>query len=155
MTRDEFEAWLAHMDDALDRWFESVEVEARSKLDFSVPSLDVVERLLLQAFTTTKDALVPSESRRLDGFVRYTGEAMRRRLGGVWDIVLDRPSYVFFRLPIIRARGMRTDESPHSLVTAAIDRRSGTYLRQVVESHARAVDAMKAVDAAIKGPRAR
>lgn len=140
MTRDDFEYWLAYMDDALERWLGTFDVGIRSKLDFSMPSLDVVERLLLARYQSIADARPPSESTRLDGFVRYVGEVMRRRLGATWDIVLDRPKYAFGGLPILRAKGMRLDECPHSLVTAAIDRRRGDYLRSCAEAHARSVD---------------
>jgi hypothetical protein len=52
----------------------------------------------------------------------------------VWDIELDNEDRVFYRLPVIRfADG--AEACPLALVTASLDRRTGQYLRTVVENY--------------------
>jgi hypothetical protein len=52
--------------------------------------------------------------------------------GAVWDIDLTDEDDVYYRLPVVRIPGGPT-EAPLSLATAALDRRTGDYLRTVVQ----------------------
>ena len=50
----------------------------------------------------------------------------------VWEIDLDDDETAFYRLPVVRmADGY--DDCPLALVTTALDRRTGTFLREHVE----------------------
>lgn len=151
MTRDDFESWLADMDDVLECWLQTVDSAERARLDYSPESLSVVERLILEAFASSADALVPQASRRLDAFARYTGEVMRKNLGATWDIVLDRPAYAFVGLPILRHVSLRSEMCPHTLVTATADRRNGVFLRTAFDAASSSARAGQKVLEAAKG----
>ncbi len=134
-SQDVFEHWLADMDDALDRFAASVEEPLRAQLDYSPTSLDAVEAWILERYPSTESLLAPSESRWLDSLARYVGETFRRQLGGRWHLRLDEPDYAFYGLPELTGLAApSTSECPHTLVTAAADRRRGTYLRTVLEN---------------------
>jgi hypothetical protein len=133
--RDNFEIWLMDMDDAIDRLLDQVPSDVQAQLDFSPASLDVLEAWLLQRYPNLDALLAESEKDTLDGAARYVGQTFREKLGGRWDIVLDNPRDVNYRLPILTGfRGEYSAPSPVTLVTASTDRRSGTYLRTVLQN---------------------
>jgi hypothetical protein len=134
-SRDDFELWLMDMDDAIDRFLDQVPADVRARLDFSAESLDVLEAWLRQRYPTLEALLEESEKEILDGAARYVGQTLREHLGGRWDIVLEDPQDVNYRLPILTGfKGQHSALSPVTLVTASTDRRSGTYLRTVLQN---------------------
>lgn len=131
--RDHFEDWLVDMDDAIDRFLETLPEDLSERLDFSPEALDVLEAWLLERYPSVDAALAETEKETLDGAARYVGETFRRALGGRWDIELDDPNDVNYRLPVLTGfQGEYSKQSPVTLVTAAVDRRSGNYLRAVL-----------------------
>jgi hypothetical protein len=133
--RDDFEEWLMDMDDAIDRFLDQVPANIRAQLDFSPASLDVLEAWLLQRYPSVDALLSEREKDILDGAARYVGQTFREQLGGHWDIVLDDPQDANYRLPILTGfKGEYSTQSPVTLVTAATDRRTGSYLCTVLHN---------------------
>ena len=133
-TRDDFDAWLTAMDDVIDEFMAGLPEEVRTRLDYSAESLDVLEAWLLHNYESP-EALQAADTAMLDGPARYIGETMRRNLGGSWTINLEHPDIVFFGLPILTdVRGAVAPMSPYSLTTASLDRRTGSYLRTILEN---------------------
>lgn len=136
--REEFEYWLAHMDDFLEAFLAERPVDIRRRLDFGGPSLDVAEALILETFPDTKSMLEPGRKPELNALACYIGETFRRNLGGKWDIRLHDPKFAFFGLPIlVGGRNQGVDRCPLTLATATADRRTGKYLRSVFENASR------------------
>jgi hypothetical protein len=134
-TRDDFEYWLADMDDALDRFIASLPTAVAARLDYSVASLDDLERWILDRWTDPRAAIAPTESGSLGGAARYIGETIRKHAGGFWDIDLAKRRNVYFGMPvIIDDPAAPTPVCPLTLATTCTDRRTGTYLRTVVEA---------------------
>jgi len=133
-TRDDFEVWIVHMDDALAEFFDQLPEDVRRSLDYAPRSLDSLERWLLDRYSSPQALLAPSESTTLDGAARYVGETFRRTIGGRWTIDLDNKKNAYFGLPVLV--GYRTPVAPMSLVTASTHRRIGAYLRTVLENTA-------------------
>lgn len=131
--REDFEYWLASMDDFLEDFVSEFPEDQKCLLDFSPESLDVVEKWILSYYEDTKAALVKPESQRVNNAACYVGEVFRKTHGGKWTIRLDDPKFAFYALPVLSA-GKKT-ECPLSLVTASADRRTGTYLRMVLENY--------------------
>lgn len=131
-SQDDFELWVFKMEDALNEFFVQLPDDVRRGLDFSPASLDVLETWLLERYPSPRSLLATSEKYTLDGAARYIGETLRKNVGGHWTIDLDNPKNAFFGLPILT--GYRIPDSPHSLATASMDRRTGSYLRTVLEN---------------------
>lgn len=130
---DQFNLWMADMDDALRRFREAMPAETRQKLDYSPDSLDAVESWILATYPSPDAMLEPDQAQALDGAARYIGETFQRNVGGVWDIIVDKPGHVFFKMPVLTGIGGPTSsDCPHSLATAAADRRTGTYLSDIL-----------------------
>jgi hypothetical protein len=140
VTTDEqelFQYWLAHMDDALAEFAARLPPAVRAALDHSPPSLEVLERFLLERYPDIP-AIKADPAPYLDGAARYVGEVFRRGIGGAWRLRDDDPSYVFAGLPEITFAVERdTPVCPITLVTTALDRRTGAVLSTVYRSAAR------------------
>lgn len=139
-TRDDFEHWLFVMDDALDAFFQQFNKPEQIRLDFSLESLERVEAWLLEHYADTKVMLAESESEKVDGVARYIGETFRKNIGGHWDIRLDDPKFAFFGLPIlVDFTKKATPICPHALATTVADRRTGKFLRTILENQIRRI----------------
>lgn len=134
--REVFAAWLALMDDAIQAYLSLLPRELAARLDGSPQSLDALEAHLLARYATVAAARAESEASSLDGAVRYFGEVLRRCTGSHWDIDLGNPRSLFFGLPLLRGgRLPAIPACPASMVTTALDRRTGHFLRSIVERH--------------------
>ncbi len=135
-TPDDFQYWLMDMDDAIDRLKAMFSKETRKQLDFSSVSLDVLESWILDRYPDTKAMIESDQSQVVNGAACYIGETFRKTLGGRWDINLDDPQYAFFGVPILKigSGDKVSTDCPLSLATASANRRTGTYLRTVLEN---------------------
>ncbi len=136
---DQFEHWLFDMDDALSAFVGSLDRETAVALDFAPPSLEPLERTLLDRYTDVEATRPSAEAAMLDGAARYVGETFRKNLGGKWFIDFRDPLNAFFGLPQLAGlHGQTTQICPLTLVTASLDRRTGKFLRTIYNSHANA-----------------
>ena len=137
--RELFENWLAHMDDALAEFSARLPPALRPALDRSPSSLDQLERFLLERYPDMP-TIKADPAPYLDGAARYVGEVFRRGIGGAWRLRDDDPSYVYAGLPEITFLVERdTPVCPITLVTTALDRRTGMFLSTVYRSSARRI----------------
>jgi hypothetical protein len=130
-SREEFQTWLAVDLEVRDELYALIGQELPPDID----SLDVLEEFLLGRFPDP-DAAVTLEHRGItDAAQRHVGLVFVLNVDDtVWDIDLDNEDSVYYRLPIVRfADGAQ--ECPLTLVTACLDRRTGQYMRDVVESY--------------------
>ena len=137
MTRDDFDYWVADMDDALERFSALLPVDVAGALDGSTGSLDALEVWILERYPDTESMLADEEATTVDGAARYIGEVLRRELGGYWDIDLDDERNAFYSLPVVTTSERPTPVAPAALATAAADRRTGSFIRETVEAHRR------------------
>jgi hypothetical protein len=100
-TTDDFEHWLAAMDDHLKEFFAAMPEQVRDRLDYSPASLDLVERWILDKYPNTEAMLAEGESKSVNQLACYIGETFRKTLGGRWSIRLDDPKFAFHGLPIL------------------------------------------------------
>lgn len=132
---DRFEYWLADMDDGIARLRSRLPDEVQANLDLSPESLSVLEAWLLARFPSVQHVLAPEALEEVDGVARYIGETFRRAIGGRWDANVDDPKNVFYGLPLLTGFSEKpTPISPHALVSAAAERRTGSFLRTVLDS---------------------
>jgi hypothetical protein len=131
-SRDEFQTWLAKDEEVL----EELERMAGEELGPDESSLDILETFLLKRYRSPDEALLLSERGILDAAARHVGLVMVLGVEGAsWDIDLEDEKNMYYRLPIIRLSD-GAEECPLSLVTAALDRRTGDYLRTVILGYA-------------------
>ena len=131
-----------HSHEALQAWL-TVEVEVRHELEelmgldlgVSEHSLDTLEAFLLRRYRTPEEATTLEQRSVLDAAARHVGLILILTIEGTrWDVILDDPDHVYYRLPVVRFPD-GTTECPLTAVTAALDRRTGSFLREFVEGY--------------------
>ncbi|MGN6111290.1 MAG: hypothetical protein ACTHU0_39695 [Kofleriaceae bacterium] len=129
---EEFQIWLASDVEARDE----LAATMKAKLGVGIESLDAVEKFLVGRYKTIAQALKSDQRDVLDGVARHIGLVFLLNVDGAeWGIDLEDDDNVYYQLPIIRiADG--PEECPLSMATTCIDRRTGSFLRDVVQSYA-------------------
>jgi hypothetical protein len=139
-SRDDFDHWVSDMDDSLSRFLSGPVATIRERLDFTPQSLDTLEHWLLERYRSTKDMLASDQAPTIDGTARYIGETFRKAIGGHWDIELENPKDAYFGLPILTSFEPKpTPICPATLATTTADRRTGTFLRTILERTAKRI----------------
>jgi hypothetical protein len=130
-SNQEFQTWLANDLEVRDELYEMMGGE----LEPDEASLDTLEAFLLDRYRDPDQALRLSERGILDAAARHIGLVMLLSIDGAeWTIDLTNEDNVYYRLPIIRFSD-GAQACPLALVTAALDRCTGDYLRSVLEAY--------------------
>lgn len=127
---DQFQYWLAYMDEALEAFLDTLPVPWKGKLDGSAESLIHLEQMLLEKYASLDEARPLSEKAFLDGATRYYGEILRPGTHSKWELQLDDKDSVFYGIPVLNGgRIEAVPICPLTNITAAISRRTGNLLR--------------------------
>ncbi|MBZ5715757.1 hypothetical protein [Nannocystis pusilla] len=131
-SKQDFQLWLARDVEVRDELRELMGAD----LGVDLESLDALESFLLARYRDPGAIQKLGAREVLDAAARHVGLVMLLALdGAAWAIDLEDADNVYYRLPVIRlADG--AEECPLTMVTAALDRRTGDYLRGVVDSYA-------------------
>ena len=130
-ARAQFEAWLDYLPDFLAAVPSLFPPGKRRKLDFSPASLDVVEAWILDRYPDPDSMLGQTESQTVNLLACYIGETIRRAASARWDVQLE-SEYAYYGVPVLVLPNGDT-ECPLTLATASADRRTGTFLRSVLD----------------------
>lgn len=123
---EKFQTFVFEMDDVLEA-FVAQAIDQGVNLDYSVESLDHLERYLDQKSNEKEGSGI------LNRAARYLGEVFRRKFGGGWDLSLDDPKNINFRLPIIaKYSDLDIEFCPIEIVSNYIVRRKPGLLRTAV-----------------------
>jgi hypothetical protein len=129
ISEEQFQSWLARMDDALEAFLARLPGEVRERLDGSPESLGALEAWLVERYPTMHAILEDEEEPYLDGAARYVGEVFRKALGGHWRLRLKDPKYIYRGIPELWFLEKKdTPVAPPALVTTSLDRRTGKHL---------------------------
>ncbi|WP_227429553.1 hypothetical protein [Psychrobacter sp. I-STPA6b] len=129
-----FNAWLEDMPNAMQRFRNSLPIEVEKDLDFSLQSLNTLEKHLIATYENIQQLrALPNASRIADGYAIYIGETFRNVLKdyqpNLWKLMLEEDN-VFYNLPVIEINGYTG--CPLSLTTACIDRQKGDYWSNIL-----------------------
>ena len=120
---------------------EELEQLVGRELGVDFASLDVLEAFLLGRYPTVEAGLTLDQRGVLDAAARQVGLVLILGIQGArWDINLENGKDVYYRLPVV-ALPDGSVECPISMVTAALDRRTGSYLSAIAEALAQDCDA--------------
>jgi hypothetical protein len=135
-SRDRFECWLMEMDDAIQTFIDQLPPDIATRMDYAPESLPPLEAWLLSRFAEVDAAVAPEAAAVVDGAARYLGEVFRKLLGGRWDIELEDKKNAFFRLPQLKGLPQQSAQiCPHTLVTASLHRRTGQFLKTILDNN--------------------
>ncbi len=129
-SREELETWIATLEDVR----EELEQLAGVELGVEIESLDVLEAFLLKRYRTIAAALALDQRGVIDAAARHVGLVLILNVEGArWTIDLENDRNVNYRYPVVQLPD-GTQECPLMLATAALDRRTGTYMSEVVRN---------------------
>lgn len=127
---DKFQVFLFEMDDVLEEFTEEA-AQAGYKLDFSLDSLDTLERYY--AFRHGHR----DEERLINRCARYLGEVCRLTVGGKWKLSLNARG-LYFKLPVITDYSDKNLEyCPLALFGTFTRHRNSGFLRKTVQGDLR------------------
>lgn len=140
---DSFENWVIDIGDKVAELLASLPPELSEQLNYSVQSLHVFEKYLMDNFTYETITLAENHQ-LLDKFSRYVGEVARRQLQKAqWDVILDKKN-VYYGVPLIKAPFIANGEfCPIYTITAAVHKRVGNFLHFNIQGD---IDRQKAAD---------
>lgn len=135
---DFLDRWLSEMDAELDRWCARFLPE-RSSFDFSIESLDALERLVLDRFADWAAVQAAADDPFVVGAVRYLGETLVRSGSGSWAY----PDGGYDRHPLVQSNTppafLAVVEPLYKLSRVAEDREPGVLCMSIEELR-RAID---------------
>ncbi len=129
-----FEAWLSEIPETLMLFYHLVPKNIVDKLDYSLESLNVLERHLLDTYEHYED-IIREGVNVVDCYAVYIGETFRKvlkdRTPNKWELMLDEYD-LYYELIVIRIGSFRG--CPMTLVTACLNRRQGNYLSEILQT---------------------
>ncbi|RKV80782.1 MAG: hypothetical protein D8H97_13245 [Neisseria sp.] len=131
-----FKCWLKDIPNILDGFISRMPKEVADKLDFSMESLSIVEKHLLDSYQTIEQIMFEEPFYILDGYAVYVGETFRKIITNYdqsicWQLILEE-SDVYYSLPVLAGRNILS--CPLTIVTASLDRRTGIYISSILNS---------------------
>ena len=132
---EQFNWWLTIMPDAL-MYLSILPKDVRSKLDYSVNSLDVLEIFLIDNYDM--EEMKRSENKMaVDVFARYIGETFRKNLTDIiWKLELRENRFGYgFPLLVKKDNKPCTPKSTYSFIAGVLDRRIGSYLSTILKNN--------------------
>jgi hypothetical protein len=139
--KEDFEAWITFIPDEVIELKKMLPTEVSEMLDYSEKSLEVIEKYLLQNYSS-ENFIIEENKILIDRLARYIGSTFRRSLpNSYWDIELDNEKDAFFTLPVIKVKDSKLAPfSPHSLITTLLARKRGNFLSTILENTKRALE---------------
>lgn len=135
ISREDFEEWLFLMLDKLEEFENQFSKNSLKKLDYSIQSLDVLEKWILENFMSIDELLESTKKIDLDLFVRYVGETFRRNLkDSKWDTDIENPQNAYYNYPVIVPKNKPIPIAPHTLLTASVKRKKGNFMSTILRN---------------------
>jgi hypothetical protein len=132
---EQFQYWLASMDEAIDAFLSGLPESQRTALDQTPASLAALEQLLLARYASPSEARPQDQAKFLDGAARYFGEVLRKGTGAKWELRTSDPKSVFYGVPVLFGGKIASvPVCPLTSVTASLDRRTGVFLKKVYDN---------------------
>ncbi len=127
--------WLTCMKDVLN-YTCLLPYKISKNLDYSIDSLEVLEEYILENFTI-ETIYYDKNKYALDFFVRYIGETFFKNISNLkWSFVTDKEDF-YYGVPVLIKNNSElfTKKSPLSFVIASLDRKTGTYIRNILKNN--------------------
>lgn len=128
-TEDDFGYWVFEMDDKLEAFIKSLYGDIKSKLDYSVDSLEHAENWLIKTYKTPEAVDALHRAITVDGFCRYIGEVFRKAIGGHWDMSFGNSGNEQIGPYITGFDSTGTTIAPYRLMKEALALHSGDHLK--------------------------
>lgn len=133
-TKENFEEWIILIPFKMEYFTDTFAGENNLKLDYSIESLDELEKWILSNYKKVNDLI--EDRKTLDYMTVYIGETFRKYIGGKWYIDLKNKKNVFYSMPVLTSPEYKgiTCQSPMIYATASIDRQKGDHISTILRN---------------------
>lgn len=131
-TQEAFEEWLTAIPEKLKAIGNFAE-KNNLKLDYTLASLDTVEKWILKHYDVASD--LKDEVEVLDMLALYVGETYMKYIGGEWNLEMENGKYIFHGQIVMKYE--EDDDifyrSAKALCTSSISRKKGTLISSTLK----------------------
>lgn len=136
-TKENFQEWIFFISDKMDYLTNVFAKEQGLVLDYSLKSLDQLEKWLLLHFENSSEIIVDDKAELLDYLLIYVGQTFRQYIGGRWLIDLDNKQNAYYSMPVLSDKNYKGAiyKAPMLLITASINRKKGDFISTVLKNN--------------------
>lgn len=129
---EQFDWWITCIPDKITALKRRLPEDISSRLDYSIESLDVLEKYLLEKYSIDQ---MQQDKELWDYCASYLGRTYKRNVfNSEWYIELDDEQNLFYNRPSLRVAD-KVNFVPHSYITAALDRNQGNFISTIINKH--------------------
>lgn len=125
-TKELFDEWIKELPENLKYFTNDFAQKQNLKLDYSVDSLNQLEKWIIKEYEYPVD--LKDDEEILNLLVAYIGEVYKKELGGEWHIDFDATSKNPKRISILIDKDSKECKYPDILCTSSISRKKGNLL---------------------------
>ncbi|MBF1487371.1 hypothetical protein [Prevotella pallens] len=131
-TQENFQEWIFFISDKMEYFTGEFAKEHNLTLNYSIKSLDDLEKWILSNFKHYNDLIAKKEL--LDYLTIYIGETFRKHIGGKWFIDLKNKKNAYYSMPVLTDETYigETFVAPMTFATACISRNKGNYISTIL-----------------------
>ncbi len=132
-TKESFEKWLKEIPAKLSTMTEDFAKKNKLKLDYSLESLDALEKWMIKEYDVATD--LREEEDMLDLFALYVGETHIKHIGGEWYVDIENEKSVYYQKLGVQyeEEGDLAFRSARALCTSCISRKRGNLISQTLK----------------------
>lgn len=147
-TQEDFQEWIFFISDKMDKFTDTFSKDNHLILDYTLASLNDVERWILDNYSEIKELLADKVT--LDRLTIYIGETFRKYIGGKWFMDLKNKQNTYYSVPVLTDPSYRgvVYLTPMFFATASINRNKGNYISSILMKHI--ADNIKTIDELVK-----
>lgn len=136
-TKENFQEWIFLISDKMDYLTSVFAEEQGLMLDYSLKSLDQLEKWLLLHFEDPSEIIVDDKAELLDYLLIYVGQTFRQYIGGQWYIDLENKQNAYYSMPVLTDKHYKGTiyKAPMLLITASINRKKGNFISTVLKNN--------------------
>ncbi len=134
-TQDNFQEWIFFIDNKMDYFTEEFAKENNLDLDYSIQSLDILEKWIINTYPTINT--LREDEKILDLLTIYIGETFRKHIGGKWFMDLDDKENAYYHMPVLKSPNYKGEiyKAPRTFATACIPRKKGNYISTILKNN--------------------
>lgn len=132
IMEEKFQWWLTCIPDKIIALKERLPKYINDRLDYSITSLDILEKYLLENYTVDS---IMQDKEMWDYCASYIGYTYKKNiLSAEWYIDLDNKKNIFYNMPCLRVIN-KVNFVPHSYVTTLLSRKKDNLLSTTIKNH--------------------
>ena len=98
-TQENFQEWIFFISDKMEYFTDEFAKEHNLTLNYSIKSLDDLEKWILSNFRHHNDLIAKKEL--LDYLTIYIGQTFKKYIGGKWFIDLENKKNAYYSMPVL------------------------------------------------------